>query len=299
MRKMLSKILPNAEKTVPEGMENHSKPISTPKRKRVVPLWKRPQTIAMLSLVAISMIGAVGTWAWRTGLIEDTYLKAKWSAIKISTDMGFTVQEVLVTGRGETARDDLMAALGIQRGAPILSYEFNDARRRVEDLPWVLQAQVERLLPDTVVVRLTERRPMALWQHRGTFSLIDDNGVVITQTELARYGNLIQVVGEDAPDHVGGLLELLETQPELHSMVRAAVRVGGRRWDLSLASGVNVRLPEDDAPEALARLAAFEMESGVLARDIRVLDLRVPDRVIVRRNVMPQRRPKRKDGQQT
>jgi len=169
----------------------------------------------------------------------------------------------------------------------------------VETLPWVFQARVERLLPDTLAVHIVERRPMALWQNQGRFSLIDDNGVVIIRNDLSRFANLIHVVGEDAPDHVGGLLELLETQPELKTQVKAAVRVGGRRWDLSLNGGVNVRLPEADASKALARLAAFEEESGVLGRDVLVLDLRVPDRVIVRRTPNAVRRSERKPGQET
>jgi cell division protein FtsQ len=155
------------------------------------------------------------------------------------------------------------------------------------------------LLPDTLALHIIERRPMALWQSHGEFALIDDTGEVITRKELGRFANLIHVVGEDAPDNVGGLLELLETQPELKALVKAAVRVGGRRWDLSLNGNINVRLPAENAPKALARLAEFEEASGVLARDIRVLDLRLPDRVIVRRSPNPLRRPERKPGQET
>ena len=107
------------------------------------------------------------------------------------------------------------------------------------------------------------------------------------------------MVGADAPDYVGGLLELLETQPELKNRVKAAVRVGGRRWDLALDGGVDIRLPEVGAPEALARLAAFETDSGVLDRDVKVLDLRMPDRVIVRRVPAAPRRPDVRTGQDT
>ena len=58
----------------------------------------------------------------------------------------------------------------------------------------------------------------------------------------------------------------------------------GRRWDLMLVGGIDVRLPEVNAPQALARLVDFEKETGVLGREVRVLDLRAPDRVIVRRS---------------
>jgi len=68
-----------------------------------------------------------------------------------------------------------------------------------------------------------------------------------------------------------------------------------------LAGGIDVRLPESGAPQALARLADFEQETGALGREIKVLDLRTPDRVIVRRSggSLPKAAPQRKAGQET
>ncbi len=268
-----------ADENVTDGV------LDTPKRKSVVPLWRRPQVVLLGVCLGLGVMSSAGAWAVKSGVVEDAVVSAKWSLIKASTDLGFTVQDVLVTGRSKSSRAELLAALGTARDAPILAYDFEGAKARVESLPWVLHARIERLLPDTLVVHLIERRPIALWQNQGDFALIDEDGKVITRENLGRYAGLIQVVGADAPNRVGGLLELLETQPALKDKVRAAVRVGGRRWDLSLESGVNVRLPEDGAPQALERLAIFEHESGVLSRDIEVLDLRVPDRVIVRRKL--------------
>lgn len=278
---------------------------ATPRRKSVVPLWRRRSTFAVIALLGMGAVGGGATWAAKSGWAGESFSHAKWSMIKASAEQGFTVQDVLVTGRTETQRDDLLDALGVARGAPILAYDFQSARTRVEGLPWVLRARIERLLPDTLVVHLTERRPIALWQNRGQFALIDEEGEVITRENLGRFAQLIHVVGADAPDHVGGLLELLETQPELKDQVKAAVRVGGRRWDLMLAGGVDVRLPENGAPQALARLVDFEHETGVLGREVKVLDLRTPDRVIVRRigdvkpGGGPRAAPRRKPGQET
>ena len=67
-------------------------------------------------------------------------------------------------------------------------------------------------------------------------------------------------------------------------MVKAAVRVGGRRWNLRLEGDIDVRLPELDTAAAWARLAEYEKTHRVLERDVQVLDLRQPDRLIVRKN---------------
>jgi cell division protein FtsQ len=70
--------------------------------------------------------------------------------------------------------------------------------------------------------------------------------------------------------------------------VKAAVRVGERRWNLRLANGVEVRLPEEGAEAALAELVRLDAKDNVLARDIKAIDLRFPDRFIVK---LPQGSP--------
>jgi cell division protein FtsQ len=68
------------------------------------------------------------------------------------------------------------------------------------------------------------------------------------------------------------------------------VRVGGRRWNLRLDSGIDIALPEEDASGAWHRLAELERSEGILERDIQMVDLRLPDRLVVR--ATPTEQPK-------
>ena len=68
----------------------------------------------------------------------------------------------------------------------------------------------------------------------------------------------------------------------LRPRVAAAVLVRGRRWNVRLAGGIDVRLPEDDPRAAWAQLARMQREHGVLERDVIAIDLRMPDRLVVR-----------------
>ena len=143
----------------------------------------------------------------------------------------------------------------------------------MEGLPWVRSASVERMLPDTVLVSVEERRPLALWQHKGQFRLIDQAGDVINIERLDQFGHLLVVVGDGksgdgAPGAAPGLLKVLETQPHMMARVKAAQWVGERRWNLRMEGDIDVRLPEIGAVDAWER-------------DVQVLDLRLPDRLIV------------------
>ena len=252
-------------------------------RRRVVPLWRSRGTIAAVAVLNVALCIAGGWWLWQSGWVLRTAEELKSRAIAESVDLGFTVQEILVVGRRETSRQDLLEAVKLSRGAPILSFDLSGAKKRVEALPWVREATIERMLPDTIILNLVERRPLALWQRKGRFSLIDQKGVIILEEGLDRYSDLLVVVGEEAPTHASRLLEILSTQPRLMTMVKAAVWVGGRRWNVRMTGNIDVRLPEKDPTMAWARLAEYDRTHRVLEKDVQVLDLRFPDRLIVRK----------------
>jgi cell division protein FtsQ len=76
---------------------------------------------------------------------------------------------------------------------------------------------------------------------------------------------------------------MLATAPPLMKRVRAAVWVGGRRWNLRLDDGIDIRLPEENAQTAWTRLATLERDKQLLSKDIIAIDLRIQDRLVVRR----------------
>lgn len=262
-------------------------------RPRIRPLWRRRWVMPLLAAVVAGGLAGGTWWAFTSGEVDKALGSVKWTMIATTAKLGFQVDEVMVSGRRETPRDDLINALNVARGAPILGIDIDDAKKRVEELPWVRAATVERMLPDTVLVSIVEREPLALWQKEGKLHLIDADGVVILDKGLEPFRDLLIVVGEGAETRAADLLALLGTQPELMRYVQAATWVGGRRWNLHLRGNIDVRLPETEAGAAWTRLADYERAHKVLEKDVSVLDLRIPDRLIVKTG------PKGNSGQET
>lgn len=122
---------------------------------------------------------------------------------------------------------------------------------------------------------------MALWQHEQKLRVIDQDGHVLTEEGLAAYAHLPMVVGPDAPQHAQDFLAMIASRPAIAEQVEAAVRVGGRRWDLHMKNGVDIRLPEEGVAEALDQLAEMTAASALLERDIIAIDLRLSDRLVI------------------
>jgi len=218
--------------------------------------------LAAFAVLAVAVVGAADLFDHGSRL-RDTALAA-------TGGLGLTVQEVEVEGREVTPRDDILKAIDAGRGTPILGVNPAKIKQQLESLPWIRTASVERHLPDTLYIRLTERQPLALWQRNGKMMLIDHDGVVVTTEHLDHYGNLLLVVGEDAPKNAEALIKTLQTQPDL------------MRWNLQLDNAITIELPEANIADAWTHLAQIDREHALLARDIEQVDLRLADRVVVR-----------------
>ncbi len=243
----------------------------------------RRNTMRAGLVVAAAGLSVVGNWY----LAETGWMQARandlrnW-AIEITGDAGLRVTDVIVSGRNRADSKEILAALDLERGSPILGVDIDEARARIESMGWVQSAEIARRLPDVIYVRVTEREPLALWQHNNRIVLIDPDGHTIQHSDLDSFASFPLVVGEGAPVVAGELIDLLRAYPSVAQATEAAIRVSDRRWNLRLHSGIDVRLPEEKLAVALDRLEEYQREHDLFDRDVVAVDLRVPDRLIVR-----------------
>jgi cell division protein FtsQ len=155
-------------------------------------------------------------------------------------------------------------------------------RAQLQKNPWVKDAAVRRAWPDRLVITLTEREPMAIWLDApGGPALIDDEGVVLTQADLGRFGPMLAVSGDGSAKQASALIALLKGQPDIAVRVKKAAYVAQRRWDLVMDQGTVVKLPDEDAGLALARLARAQVDEKILDQSLKSIDLRQTDRIII------------------
>lgn len=199
--------------------------------------------------------------------------------------LGFTLQQVQVQGAPDLAKADILRAAALAKGQPILGIRLDDLRKRIEDAGWVKEVKVVRLLPDTLIIAVVPRTPLAVWQHLGVAKVVDGEGRVIGNADPGRFSDLPLVVGEGAAEQAGAILPLLRGRPKLMGLVDALIRVDGRRWDLRLKDGAIIQLPAVGEDSALIQLDQLDQKARVLDLGFERVDLRDPDTVAVRPRV--------------
>jgi cell division protein FtsQ len=195
---------------------------------------------------------------------------------------GFNIAAVALTGPKQLAREEVLATAGVTGRASLLFFDVSDARARLLTNSWIAEATVQKLLPNRLVISITEREPFALWQKAGRVGVIAGDGTVLEPYVVRRYSALPLVVGAGAETRAKDFLAILDRHPDLRANVRASVLVAERRWNLRLKNGVDVRLPEFEVERALDQLAALERDNKLLNRDITAIDLRLADRITIR-----------------
>jgi cell division protein FtsQ len=194
---------------------------------------------------------------------------------------GFEVRFVNLEGQKETSDSAIVAAIGLGPDVSLLSLDVTGVRERLESLPWVREATVRKVLPETLDVDIVEASAFARWRLEGEEVLIAADGTVLSDDVSWRFRDLPLVAGRGANTAVRQALSLLSAHPQMERRTVAAILVNERRWDLRLTDGSTLRLPETGASAALDRFARLESESDILAAGPVVVDLRLPDRTMV------------------
>jgi cell division protein FtsQ len=196
--------------------------------------------------------------------------------------LGLGLERVTISGIAQLRESDVLAAAGLNSLVSLPFLSASTIRGHLERVPLIKTASVRKLYPNELVLALTEREPHALWQLQGELFITAADGTVIDLMQDARFVHLPLVVGDEANTRTKEYLALLDSAGPLKGRIQAGTLVSGRRWTLKMDNGVDVRLPEQDAAEALARLVRLEREQKILEKDVLAIDLRMPDRVVVR-----------------
>lgn len=200
----------------------------------------------------------------------------------LAKSAGFRIATVSIIGRKQLTQDEVLAIGGVTGRRSLLFLDAADVRDRLKANPWVADATVLKLYPDRLNIEITERNAFALWQDQGKLSVIASDGAVLEPYVAGYFSTLPLVVGKGGETRAKEFLDALSAYPRLKSEVKAIVFVGERRWNLRLASGLDVKLPESGVPAALDRLMKLDQDNSLLSRDILAVDLRLADRVTVR-----------------
>lgn len=252
---------------------------------RLQRLWLTP-LFRLLVRAGLPLVLVAGAASWYLAQPENREaLMAQVAELRRSIEERpeFMVRLMVIEGASDSVADDIREILPVDFPISSFDLDLQAMRERIEELDAVARADLRIRSGGVLEIRIVERQPAAVWRVHGDLELLDAEGrrVAVLDSRLER-PDLPLLVGVGAERAVPQALALLEAAAPVRERIRGLVRVGERRWDLVLDRDQRIMLPEREPVQALLQVMALNEAQELLARDITVVDMRIPARPTLR-----------------
>jgi cell division protein FtsQ len=271
------------------GMDEDPKPLPKPRvrsaapARREIPAWRIAISVATLIVVALTTLYAMHR-------LEQFLIRDSRFALN-GPDGSEDTPTLQIQGAAHASQRKIEAVFAEDSGRSIYLLPLADRRNTLRTVDWVKDATVLRLWPNRVLVRISERTPVAFIPlGPSRFGLIDDDGVILPPA-ADRF--TLPVVGGVRPTD-----PIAQRRERVHRMLRLTRDLGPQavakisEIDVSNAENLRLTQPWDGRMVTLLlgdhdfalRYQNFVRNYAEIRRrlpDANTLDLRLEDRITV------------------
>jgi len=91
--------------------------------------------------------------------------------------------QISVSGNHIVAPEEIQKLFVRDRDHSVLRIPLETRRGQIQEIPWVEEVSVQRILPNRLRVEITERTPVAFFRNGNELTLIDGHGVLLERPE--------------------------------------------------------------------------------------------------------------------
>ncbi len=270
--------------------------------------------------------GRFDAWRERAADVRDVAVRARFVLLFVALSLVayasrglvtrsplFALKAIEVSRCEHVTSDEIHRFLELYPRQSLFTVELTPIRERLLDHPWVADARVRRVWPDTVSIEITERRPVAtilisadedaavraegrIRKHMNLY-YVDDRGVVFSPVPVGDHRRLPVLTGFSRKD----FLAAQSHDTPVRRIAEAVELLGQARldWDADLppiqeiaydgARGFSIlvdrtRVVVGPAPfqDVFFRLETVLRHLGSRWADVTRIDLSLPDRAVVK-----------------
>ena len=215
--------------------------------------------------------------------------------VLLASDL-FRVETIQVEGNKQVVRSDIVGLSDINSGDMTFDLDLNLIGRKISENPWIREAQVARIFPKQVVIRIEERQPRAIINLDYLYYL-DERGEVFKVLGSGDSLDYPVVTGFDREElqqkdsqsgrQLRSIIALIEDlkQREIFGLDQVSEihrETGGGICLYTYKSAVKIRLGRCDYQEKIDRLERLYVKLEKRLPVLDYIDLNVDERVIVR-----------------
>ena len=192
-----------------------------------------------------------------------------------------TLNEVWVTGLNNELKENIIKAVKYNIGDYVNNINIRIIKERIDELNWIKSSKVIIYPHGIMEIIVEEYIPFAIYYDAEKYFLINKNGYKFIEIYKKQYQNFFEITGKDSLDAINNLKDLVYYIYSSNLNLDKATRIDSRRWDLYFKNDMHIKLPADNSLSVLKKFINFDY-NNIEFKNINIIDLRIPDRMILK-----------------
>ena len=172
----------------------------------------------------------------------------------------------------------LSAAAALPKNTNFYSINLNDLNNNIMAVPGVRDSSVRRLPNGKLIIQVSFHRFVATWTDGENYFPLSDDGTIANNPSDTRPESAVLFRGPVPSD----INEITNSANDILSDLDYIEWIENRRWNIHTTGGITIKLPEENFSAAIAGLITINKNHNILGRDISIIDMRDPARILVK-----------------
>ena len=188
---------------------------------------------------------------------------------------GFLIENIHITGNNILTKEDVLSGFQDLKNKNIFNIDLLQIHKILLLNEWIKDLEIKRILPNTIKIKITEQKAIAIWQTKSGNKLITKNGNVILVKKVNDFKNQLPIInGAEANQNALKILKILNKNPQLYKRIWSISYISKRRWDIRFKEGLKILLPKDDIEKAWLRIQHLQKDYNILELGLTEIDIR-------------------------
>ena len=172
----------------------------------------------------------------------------------------------------------LSAAVALPKNTHIYSINLDSMNQNILSVPGVKNSAVRRMPNGNLIVHVSFHHFVATWTDGENYFPLSDDGTIANTPSTERPESALLFRGPVPKD----ITEITNAATDMLNDIDYIEWIENRRWNIHTNGGITIKLPENDFIYAISSLITINKNHNILGRDISVIDMRDPARILVR-----------------
>ena len=205
---------------------------------------------------------------------------------KLLINNGFIIKNIEILGLNHIEKDDIIKIINHHCNINIFNVNVKNIYKEIKNNTWIKKVSIEIVYPNTIKIKLTEKKPIAIWQNRYGNNLITETGDVILEKNLDNFKVYLPIIiGDNANNNIHSILNIFSSNKDFLKNIWSLTFVNERRWDIHFNQGLTIRLPSKNVGKAWEKVVHLDQNYNILSLGLTEIDLRNPNQILGKINV--------------